>query len=376
MRIERKRIAELIPAPYNPRKDLQVYDEEYEKLRRSLQEFGYVEPVIWNERTGYVVGGHQRLKVLRQLGETEIDCVIVDLPPEREKALNVALNKISNKWDMGKLNDLLEDLQETDIDITLTGFSTDELEELSKVEIDEPVDEPYDDSRKRENREQGYRNVNIDRTYNMYRLYEYDAERTSGVYQFPTVKASHYVPDHLLGFDELPVKYELPPKTGIHFFAHDYQIQCMWTRPYENIEKLSKYDCVLMPDFSTYWDMPMAMKIWNTYRMHLISQMMQDAGLEVIPIIRGLGDETLSWCYSALEPGGVYVYSTQGVKTTHGTFKDICRRELTGAIKELKPECIVLYGDDIGFDFQGVPVKQIPIRQWGMKLCYTDIRAS
>lgn len=89
MEIVRKKIDELIPAPYNPRKDLKPSDAEYEKLRRSLEEFGYVEPVIWNERTGYVVGGHQRLKVLRELGETEIDCVVVDMPEAQEKPLTL-----------------------------------------------------------------------------------------------------------------------------------------------------------------------------------------------------------------------------------------------------------------------------------------------
>ena len=111
MKIDRKKIEELNAAPYNPRKDLTPNDEEYEKLRRSLQEFGYVEPIIWNERTGNVVGGHQRLKVLRQLGETELDCVIVNLSLEHEKALNVALNKISGDWDNEKLSALLEELQ-------------------------------------------------------------------------------------------------------------------------------------------------------------------------------------------------------------------------------------------------------------------------
>lgn len=64
MRIERKRIDELRPAIYNPRKDLRPGDLDYEKLKRSLSEYGCVEPVIWNERTGHIVGGHQRLKVL------------------------------------------------------------------------------------------------------------------------------------------------------------------------------------------------------------------------------------------------------------------------------------------------------------------------
>ena len=62
MKIVKKKIEDLRPASYNPRKDLKPGDKEYEKLKRSITEFGYVEPVIWNERTGTVVGGHQRLK--------------------------------------------------------------------------------------------------------------------------------------------------------------------------------------------------------------------------------------------------------------------------------------------------------------------------
>jgi len=94
MNIQKISVDKLNPAKYNPRKDLKPGDKEYEKLKRSIEEFGYVEPVIWNQKTGNVVGGHQRLKVLLDLGQTEIDCVIVDLDPQREKALNLALNKI------------------------------------------------------------------------------------------------------------------------------------------------------------------------------------------------------------------------------------------------------------------------------------------
>ena len=349
MQIERKAISELKPAPYNPRKDIQPGDAEYEKLRRSLKEFGYVEPVIWNARTGYVVGGHQRLKVLRELGETEIDCVIVDLPESQEKALNIALNKVSNDWDKEKLTELLEDLQDTDIDPTVTGFDSVELDNLLKIDEE-------DDG--------GYYGDERERTYNMYRLYEYDESRVAGYYQFPTLKACHYVPEDLIGFNYVKDWKGKREGLGVHFFLDDYQFERIWRSPYENLERLRGFGCVLMPDFSTYRDMPMAMKIWNIYRMRLMGQVMQDAGLEVIPIIRTLGDDTIGWCLEGIEAGGVYAVSTVGVAESEPDFKELCRREVTGAIELLKPESLILYGKDIGYEFHGVPVKHIETRKW------------
>lgn len=144
MRIEKMKVTDLIPADYNPRLDLQSGDKEYEKLKRSIQEFGYVDPVIWNERTGVVVGGHQRLKVLQELGYEEIDVSVVDLSDEQEKTLNIALNKIEGDWDNFKLKELLEDIDTGSFDITLTGFDEDEIENLMTqfhVEEDGEIEE-------------------------------------------------------------------------------------------------------------------------------------------------------------------------------------------------------------------------------------------
>lgn len=130
LRVENKKITDLKPAPYNPRLDLQPGDPDYEKLKRSIQEFGLVEPIVFNERTGYVVGGHQRLKVLQDLGWSEVPVSVVDLDPEKEKALNVALNKIEGDWDNFKLKELLEELDTGAFDITITGFDEEEIEDL------------------------------------------------------------------------------------------------------------------------------------------------------------------------------------------------------------------------------------------------------
>lgn len=145
MIIEKKNTKELLPADYNPRKDLKPGDKEYEKLKRSIEQFGYVEPVIWNQTTGRVVGGHQRLKVLIDMGMTEVDCVVVELSEEKEKALNVALNKISGEWDNDKLALLIADLQGADFDVSLTGFEPAELESLFREDTKNGVfDDDFD----------------------------------------------------------------------------------------------------------------------------------------------------------------------------------------------------------------------------------------
>ena len=135
MIIKKMPVSALKPAKYNPRKDLKPGDPAYEKIRRSLHDFGYVDPVIWNEVTGNIVGGHQRYKVLVAEGATDIDCVVVHIEnPQDEKALNIALNKAVGEWEPVALADLLSDLQQSGYDLGATGFDAAEVDDLfSKV---------------------------------------------------------------------------------------------------------------------------------------------------------------------------------------------------------------------------------------------------
>ena len=127
-------VGELKPAAYNPRKKLKAGDKEYEKIKNSIQEFGYVEPIICNYDMT-VIGGHQRLTVLKDLGYAEVQCVVVHIEDENKvKALNVALNKITGAWDEQLLADLLVDLKAQDFNTDFTGFEAPEVEQLfSKV---------------------------------------------------------------------------------------------------------------------------------------------------------------------------------------------------------------------------------------------------
>ncbi|MEG2198105.1 MAG: site-specific DNA-methyltransferase [Cellulosilyticaceae bacterium] len=140
MEFKKLQIDTLRPASYNPRKDLKPGDAEYEKIKRSIDEFGYVDPIIVN-RDLTIIGGHQRWKVLRHLGFTEVDCVVIEMDKTKEKALNVALNKISGEWNQELLGELIKDLQEMDYDISFTGFDPPEIDELFNNLHDKDIQE-------------------------------------------------------------------------------------------------------------------------------------------------------------------------------------------------------------------------------------------
>jgi DNA modification methylase len=119
-----KKISEISSAKYNPRK---ITDEAMGRLTKSLAEFGNIQPITWNVRTGNVVGGHQRLKVYKAMGKTEVDVWAVDLDEQKEKAANIALNKLSGEFDMPMLKDILEEIDTGDLDMEITGFGMDEI---------------------------------------------------------------------------------------------------------------------------------------------------------------------------------------------------------------------------------------------------------
>ena len=128
---ERKAISDLKPAKYNPRKRLTPDDDEYKKLKKSIETFGYVDPIIINA-DGTVIGGHQRLYVLRDLGYQYVDVAVVNLTKTEEKSLNLALNKIAGHWDDEKLAQVFAELNIDGCDLSATGFNQDEISDILK----------------------------------------------------------------------------------------------------------------------------------------------------------------------------------------------------------------------------------------------------
>lgn len=145
MEIRTMPIDSLRPAPYNPRKLLRPGQPAWQKLEASLREFGLVEPLVWNETTGHVVGGHARLTILKQLGNAEVPVSVVRLTPEREKALNVVLNnrEAQGQFDPERLVELLAQLESLP-ELDLTGFDQSDLRAMRLEPLPDllPQEEP------------------------------------------------------------------------------------------------------------------------------------------------------------------------------------------------------------------------------------------
>lgn len=135
MEIVRKKLDELIPADYNPRKDLQEADKEYQDIKSGILEYGLVIPLIMNKRTGNLVNGHQRLKVLKDLGWTEVEVSIVDMDEKKEKALNLALSRIDGDFDNKALTTVMAEIRAAGIDPMTLGFTKSEVEKMFPAQM-------------------------------------------------------------------------------------------------------------------------------------------------------------------------------------------------------------------------------------------------
>lgn len=131
--IQQVKIGDLKPSEYNPRS---WNEDTTEQLTESIKRFGLVDPILVNgseQRKNIVIGGHFRLKVAKDLGLTEIPVVYLDIPEEeKERELNLRLNKNQGDWDW----DLLSEFDESLLDDI--GFSSEELDTIFDIEVDEP----------------------------------------------------------------------------------------------------------------------------------------------------------------------------------------------------------------------------------------------
>lgn len=142
MNIQKIKLNMLKPAKYNPRKTLEKEDENYKKIKASIEEFGFVDPLIVNKNMT-IIGGHQRYNVLLDLGYKEAECVVLDLSNKKEKKLNLSLNKNNGYWDNDKLKELFDELELTEDELFATGFDLSEIEELNTDFINDLLEDEF-----------------------------------------------------------------------------------------------------------------------------------------------------------------------------------------------------------------------------------------
>lgn len=308
------------------------------KIAHSIRRYGFISPVII-DRDRNVIAGHGRIQAAKSIGMKEVPCVLIEDLSDQERREYIHVdNKLSelSSWDKGILDVELQELPE----LIEFGFKLPDL--------------AFDVSYYGDAREQTFRKYNLE---------SFDEARSAGIYDIPVIEKTNFVPGNLIGFNY--AKSTKQRDTGIHFFIDDYQFERLWTSPDKYIDLLSEFECVLTPDFSLYLDMPLAIKIWNVYRSRLIGQMMQDAGITVIPTIQFAGEETYCFAFDGLPEGGTVATSTVGVMNDSSS-RDLWKKGMEEAVKRLKPKTLIIYGSDrIEFDHGDLEIKYFEARKFG-----------
>lgn len=351
LKIEYLPIGKLKPYSRNAR----VHDDDdVNAIAESIEDFDFSDPIgIWGPEN-LIVEGHGRLMAAKKAGLKEVPCIRLDhLNEEQQNAYRLAHNKTAELsfWD----NKLVKEELKSIGSINMKKFGFD-LPDILKADGADPEEDPEEFDA-----EDGYYGDERERTFDAYNLHEYDPQRTAGPYELPVLERCDYVPEDLIGFNYMLSTTRRD--AGIHFFLDDYQFERIWGNPQQYIEKLCEFPCVLTPDFSLYLDMPMAMKIWNVYRSRLIGQIMQDAGIQVIPTLQWAGSDTFGFVFDGIESGGTVAVSTVGVLKDKEATKIWCEG-MDKAIECVRPKTVICYGAKIDYDFGSVDIVTIKSREF------------
>lgn len=331
LQIEQIPISELIEYEGNAKIHT---EEQVRKIADSITKFGMNQPIAVDE-SNVIIAGHGRFLACRSLGMAEVPCIRLDhMSEQQKKAYILADNKLNMEtgFDLEALNAELQAI--SDFDMGDFGF------ELPEFDF-EPEERTRDDERLRTDRAYNLDIVNID-----------DCE---GYWEFPVLERCDFVPDDLIGFN-----YVLNSDVsgfGVHFYLDDYQFERIWNDPDKYIGPLSAAQCVIMPDFSLYLDMPLPMKLWNVYRSRAMAHYFQRNGLKVIPSLTWGQPKTFDFCFKGIPEGSVVCVSTVGCRSSEESAK-IWHEGMDEAIRQIKPSMILLYGGGIGYDFGDIPVRE------------------
>lgn len=327
LKIETINIEDLKPYENNAKRHTK---KQIEQIKKSIKDFGFNDPIAIDENN-MIIEGHGRYEALKQLGYKDVDCIrLNNLSEEQKKAYILVHNKLN--METGFNDEIL--FNELD---SITAFNMEDF----GFNIDLSLDNLFKENERH-------------RTNDAYNLELVDIENSSNnFWQMPIIKNDNFIPEDIIGFNYAKTSKE--KNVGIHFYLDDYQFERLWNKPEDYIEILKQYDCIFSPDFSLYMDMPMPMKIWNTYRSRQIGQYYQNQGIKVIPTLSWAEPETFEFCFEGIPQGSIISISTIGVKKNKEALK-IWKDGVDELIKRIKPSTILIYGGKLDYDYGDIKV--------------------
>ena len=332
LQIEQVPISELVEYSGNAKVHT---EDQVRKIADSIRQFGMNQPIAIDEGN-VIIAGHGRYMACKSLGMEEVPCIrLSHMTEQQKKAYILADNKLNMEtgFDMEALEAELQTI--TEFDMGDFGFDLD----FDFGETNADPDRTRDNERLRTDRSYNLDKVNID--------------DCSGFWDLPTLRRCDVVPDDLIGFNY--VMNSDVSGYGVHFYVDDYQFERVWNDPDKYVPYLEKAQCVLIPDFSLYMDMPLPMKLWNVYRARAMAHYWQRCGLNVIPSLTWADDKSFRYCFEGIPQGSIVAVSTVGVKNSEDAIK-VWMDGMDAAMRKVKPSTVLLYGGDIGYDFGKVKV--------------------
>ena len=325
-------INEIVPYERNARHN----EKAIPIVAESIREFGLKGQIVLESRENpVIVAGHTRWAACKLLGWTEIPDERIDycddLTEEQIKAYRLADNRTGEvaTWNRALLKSEVKGLKTVD----MSRFSFDF---------------------KSRHRPYGAERLRTDYYYNLDIV---NIDDCGGEEGYPVLRASDAAPRDMIPFNFCKTATDFD--VGVHFCIDDYQFERVWNRPRDYIELLGRFDCVVCPDFSVYMDMPLPMKRWNVYRSRALGNWWQRNGITVIPNVTYSGPDSYDVCLDGLPTGGTVFLSTVGV-TKNPEWRSLCLQGMGVAMERVRPERLLLLGDDLGFDFKCEVVRYRP----------------
>jgi len=359
--IELRDLTDIKPNPNNAKEHPR---SQIDGIVQSIREFGWNDPIAVDE-DGMVLEGHGRLLAAKRLNLVRVPVIVLSgLTEAQKRAYTIAHNQwtMNTGWDDGMLKFELESLQAENFDLGLTGFKAEEIDKLLATEEEAPLDDPLDND--------GLEGLS------QYRLSEnliVPPESITERYEWPGLQETRVFDPDRGGYDVWVGAHRTPDRdrsfwyiygsdstrgmpadrTTVAFYTDDGRFERVWN----NLPKVTEQFIaagitqLISPNFSLWNDMPLAERIWNTYRSRYCARYWQEAGLDVVPDIEWGKTEDLEWVLDGIPEGLPAIakqIQTYGRQSGQDEIADRVRAELGLVLERVKPLCLVVYGGEFG----------------------------